>query len=454
MALAESDVKLGLYIGESFAEAHLSQNHKSISFHRWYLGKTGLKSGLQKILQESGIQKIDKAYVASRFLEKIFNYRLGGSVATVTTKGFENWPAIRQPLTHKVGPLSSTELFFTLDERCDSRGRLEKEPQDEELAELVEKLKQKQAKRVCIHFLNADKNPTNQQKVKHCLQEAGFEVFTPQAEQGVNDEVAVWRKNLLNASLSGTFEEIQEEINSALEAFLPESQRAQFISGEGHYFDKENHYRLSSLWGANHTWSCNLKRSDKFDILYLGLEQFSLFYPGKKTTSWYSPWGRVHSLQVKNYDLSLQPTTAIGLSPWNEFAFSKSTLGYEPGPIFMGRGQVPTLLDLWGAETEGIQGVDERRSTQGLQKFKNQIWALNKSTAQPLDSEEKVISSLRHYALQKISADIILHSETKKLVCLGALAPVFSKALKKQLPEYDFEILPESEASLLLSQGT
>jgi N-methylhydantoinase A len=463
MALAESDVTLALYVGESFAEVHLSHNQKTVHFHRWYLGKDGLKGGLSKTLQEAGVQKIEKAFVASRFLEKILSYRLGGSVAVLTTQGFENWPGTRQgttaadkdnkPFAGKAGALSSADLLFPVAERTTTQGVVEKAPLATEIAEIIEKLKTKQAKRVCLHFLNADKNPANQSQVQAALVAENFEVFIPQNGPGPVDEAASWRKNILNASLSGTFEEIQEEINAALAPYLPDGARAQFVSGEGPLFDKENRYRLSSLWGASRAWVQNLRRPEAFDLLYLGLEQFSLLNPRKKNPLWQSPWGNVQSEQVQSRFLSLQPTTAIELSSWNELAFSRTPLGYEPGPIFMGRGQVPTLLDLWGPETSGIKGLDERRSPQGLQKFRNQIWALNRGTAQPLDSEDKVIAAMKQYALQRLGADILLHAESKKILCLGGLAALFTPELKKRLPEFEFEVLPETETSHLLSQG-
>jgi N-methylhydantoinase A len=457
MAVAESDVILALYVGESFAEAHLSQNKKKLHFHRWYLGKDGLKGGLIKFMQESGIEKISKAYVASRFPEKVLAYRLGGSVAVLTTQGFENWPGTRQPLNSKASALSSMDLLFAVDERTTAAGVVEREVGDVELTEIVEKLKQKQAKRICIHFLNAAQNSQNQQKVKSLLQQQGFEVFTPDQDALQPDEAALWRKNILNASLSGTFEEVQEDVHTALQTHLPEGQRAFFISGEGQLFDKENQHRLSSLWGASHIWARGLQQKSKpnlpFEILYLGLEMFTLLHPQKKNKTWQSPWGQVQSDRVQSHPLALQPTTAIELSPWNELSFSRTSIGYEPGPMFMGRGQLPTLLDLWGAETEGILGLDDRRSPQGLQKFKNQLWALNKAAAQPIESEDNLQSSLKQWALQKLAAELILNCESRKIICLGALAPLFGAELKKRLPEFNFEILAETETASMLGQG-
>jgi N-methylhydantoinase A len=465
MAQAETDVNLALYIGESFVEAHLCDSQKSLHFSRWYIGKEGFKNGLQKFLQESGVAKIGKAFVASRFVEKIFAYRLGGSVATLTTKGFEHWPSVRQPINQKVGPLSSVDLVFGVDERCTAQGEIIKEVSDEEIAELVEKLREKQAKRICIHLLNAYKNPHNQNKIKEALQKENFEVFVPAFDSAppneVPDEVSLWRKNILNASLSGTFEEVQEELNEALTAFLPEGQRASFLTSEATLFDKESHQRLGALWGAYGTWARNLKKqrtdksgkSDKFDILYLGLEQFCLLNPEKQTQTWDSPWGTIHAPHVQSQLLCLQPTTALEISPWGELSFAKTALGYEPGPMFMGRGQIPTFLDLWEEKTSTLKGLAERRSAQGLQKFKNQLVALNKTSSQQYDAEEKVLLHLRQLALHKLTMDIALGAENMKIVCMGALAPLFIAELKKRIPHLQFELLPETETSFLLSQG-
>ncbi|MBS1971047.1 MAG: hypothetical protein JSU04_12105 [Bdellovibrionales bacterium] len=455
MALAETDVNLALYIGESFVEAHLCHNQKTVHFGRWYLGKEGFKAGLQRFFQEANVQKIHKAYVASRFVEKILSYRLGGSVATVTTKGFESWAGFRQPQNQKVGPLSSTELNFSVEERCNAAGTIEKELADSEITELVEKLRQKQAKRVCIHFLNAGKNPHNQNKLKEALIKESFEVFAPAFDTANCDEVSQWRKNILNASLSGTFEEVQEELNEGLTGILPEGERAVFFGADCQFFDKENHQRLGSLWGAAAAWSRALQKRIKgeFDILYLGLEQFSVITPLKEMQNWNSPWGMIRAPQIQNAVLSLQPTTSIEIGPWGELTYSRDVLGYEPGPMFMGRGQVPTLIDLWEEKTASLKGVGERRSPQGVQKFKNQLLALNKASTQKIDSEELLFSHLREVALHKLTVDIALMTENSKVVCMGALAPLFLPELKKRLPQLQFELLPETETSLLLNQG-
>ncbi len=452
MALAESDVTLALYVGESFAEAHLAQQRKTLNFHRWYLGKESLRVGIGKVLQDSGIQKITKAFVASRFPEKIFSYRMGGSVAVLTTKGFENWPRSRQPAALKSLPLSAADLLFSVDERVLSDGSISKEPSESEITDLIDKLKLKQAKRVCIHFLNARSNPANQEKVKTALIQASFEVFTPDATASETDEVALWRKNILNASLSGTFEEIQEEIHSALQPYLPDGTRAAFLSGDGHFFDKEVHHRLSSLWGGAYAWAQGLKNESHSDILYLGLEQFCLLSPEKIALNWESPWGKVFNTQVQNHMLSLQPTTTIELNLWNELGFSKKPVGYEPGPMFLGRGQSPTLLDLWASESAAVKGLSERISPPGIQKFKNQMVALNRATTSPFDSEERVLARMRQNAIKNICADIITSSDNKRLLCLGALAPLFAPEIQKHLKKFEIKILPETETSFLIGQ--
>lgn len=458
---AQKPQTLSLFVGESFVEAQILQNNKQLKFTRWYLGKENLKNGLQKFMQDRGSSKLSQVFVASRFLEKILTYRLGGSVAVITTKGFENWALLREPSKDchrsgavKFGPLSAPELYFTVDERCDAQGRIEKELTGEQIQELVEKLKAKQAKRVCVHLLNAHKNPANQNRLATALAAENFEIFLPQFSGDDIDEVSHWRKNILNASLSGTFDEIQEEINDGLKDYLPEGIRASFLCSEGGNFDRENQYRLTSLWGAQQCWVQALKKKspkENFQILHLGLEQFSLLDPQKTETRWKSPWGQVFAPQVANRILCLQPTNEIEVSEWGSLTFSKNIIGYEPGPMFMGRGQIPCLLDLWAEQVQTLQGIEDRKSATGLQKFKNQLMALNKTAKTPQDGEEKTQAHLRELALQKLTLDINIHAEADKIFCLGALAPVFANELKKRLPRLRFEILTETESSLLRS---
>lgn len=454
--MAQADPTLSIFIGESFAEAFLSSTpHSSTGlFHRWYLGKEGLRGGLQRFLQNAGIGKLEKAIVGSRFLEKIFSYRLGGSVATVTTAGFETWTTLRQPGAAKPSQLSSTELVFSIDERCDAKGHIQKEISVEAITNLIESLRAKEAKRVCIHFLNASKNPANESQLQKALLQEGFEVFVPAKSETSEDEVSRWRKNALNASVSGTFEEVQAEINLALSNYLPEGRLASFLSSDGSLFTTEPEHRLSSLWGPTFAWSQALRTlaGENADVLYLGLDQFSILYPGKTVHEWQSGWGTIAIPHVKTHVLSLQPTSAIEVNAWGALDFS-APLGYEPGPMFMGRGQAPALLDLWAEDLTGIMALEERRSAPGLQKFKNQMWALNKTSAEPFEAEEKVQPSLRELALQKLALDLQVASSQKKMVCFGTLAPIFFAQLKKRLPQIQFELRPESETASLLSEG-
>jgi hypothetical protein len=457
-----NEATLALFIGESFAEAFL-RTSDSEKFHRWYIGKEGLRGGLQRFLQSqwpstppaAGSGKIRRAVVASRFLEKIFSYRLGGSVATVTTSGFESWPTLRQPPNSKQNQLSSAELVFSVNERCTAEGHIEVELADEAIDALVETLRIKQAKRVCIHFVNASRNPHNQERLRTRLLAENFEVFVPSSAATCEDEVGRWRKNILNASVSGTFEEVQAELNLALTPYLPEGASVSFLASHGSTFHAEPEHRLDSLWGGSYAWTQALRKkiSGDFDVLYLGLDQFTMFYPTKTESFWHSPWGKIALPHVQSHALALQPTSGISVNDWGALDFSATPLGYEPGPMFMGRDQAPTLLDLFADDLNGLLAVEDRRSTAGMQKFKNQLWALNKTATEPVSSEEKLQPVLREWALQKLAADISLSARGSKVVCVGALAGLFFAPLKKRLPQLTLEMRAEAEtASLLIEE--
>ena len=55
-------------------------------------------------------------------------------------------------------------------------------------------------------------------------------------------------------------------------------------------------------------------------------------------------------------------------------------------------------------------------------------------------------------AIKNICADIVINTEQKSLLCLGALAPIFGAEIKKYLSEFKIEILPDSATSFLIGK--
>ena len=66
--------------------------------------------------------------------------------------------------------------------------------------------------KVAIHFLHAKTNPIHQNQVVEYFKNKGYEVFLPSTTPQV-DEGARWHRNLLNASLKGSYDEIKKELD-------------------------------------------------------------------------------------------------------------------------------------------------------------------------------------------------------------------------------------------------
>jgi N-methylhydantoinase A len=97
--------------------------------------------------------------------------------ALITTQGFrdvleigrQNRAELYNIFYRRPAPLVPREMRFEVGERVDSRGRVLKEPSQEELNRLVDVLKKERVESVAISFLNSYINPSNENLVKNIL---------------------------------------------------------------------------------------------------------------------------------------------------------------------------------------------------------------------------------------------------------------------------------------------
>lgn len=428
---------LGISVDESFVEIGLLSKNKLVDSQRSFLPRENLRSALRKFLEKHRSTPIDRAYVSLRFLEKILDYRLGGSVAQLVTEGFENWLQIRSSKP-EAQSLSNPDLIFAVPERVSATGEIIKAIDEENLAQIEAKLKLMEVKRVCIHFLHAAAQPQNQSAARDFFVARGFDVFVPPASENP-DEISRWRANTLNASMSGTFLEIQDEVAAACEGQVgPEN--IFYLSSEKKTFQKENHRRLGSLFSTRSA-IVHTQGSDA-DLLYLGVEKFS-WLRKSETPLWQSAWGEVELSHPLCVDLEIQPTSAIALNEFSELDFSEKIEGFEPGPIFMGRGQRPTFLDLYSEDEnlKSLEGICDRIPATAGAKIKNTLTALAKTaTARGGVEASALASKLRDLALDRISMEVNLCSEKIKIV--GPLAPLLGPALLSRNPNWQLEKNP------------
>lgn len=431
----QNKIVLGVSVGESFAEFSLVQNPASFSTmkvlaqKRSYIPREGLKNSLQQFLIQNKETTPEAAFFGLRFLEKLLDYRLGGSVAQLVTEGFENWAQLRSE-SSDLQPLSSPELIFSIQERISVRGEVVKPLALEQLTAITEKMKAAECKRICIHFLHSNTNPAHENQAATFFREQGFEVFVPEKTEN-SDEVSRWRKNTLNASISSTFVELKENILEACKDILP-SEKIYFLTGDGKLFQEEGDKRLSSIFAADAAMA-TVCGGAKADILYLGLEKFSLLSCQKWNTSWQSAWGLVENSQPYMKSLSLQPTAGLALNAFSHLDFTSQVEGWEPGPMTFGRGQKPTFMDLWSesADVQAIDGLKDRIVPAGQQRFKNALLTLWK-TCRLKDKEMKeVVKELRHLSTQTVLLESLLNRKSGTLLVTGPLTPLFASVFKK-----------------------
>lgn len=469
---------IGVHIGESFAEV-VAQSHQSDSLKggslpiqkRWYLPSENLTIGLQnfwKSLPAIESEEPAKIVVTSRLPEKILGRKLGGTVALLFTGGLEEWSYLRQPLKYdgfELVPerqvhLANSDAVFGITERINAKGEVLEAPPEAELEFIASKLKMMNIERVCVNFLFSKINPAHEKNVGDYFTEKGFKVFLSHACNDTDHEILRWRLNTLNACLSGVFEETKLEIEKSLEN-TPFKAEILFQSSCGHRFAEDANLITSSVFGhlaSLGVWSKKKIKAPDFCILHLGLEQFALVNPNKTSHQWKSPWGPV-SLDAPDFtNLQIQPTQEISTGPWLCLDFTSKDLGYEPGPMCMGRALRPTLLDLLYVENENfaVEGLKYVSQTTGREKIASTLSTLGRHASRQEHRGEDLIKTLITHAVYLMVQDLLLFSPHKKVFVTGALAPLLVPHFKKQGKQFEY-ILSEPydfcESSSLTDEG-
>lgn len=423
-------VDVGLFFGESFYEVILTERHsEAILFSGSFFNiKDPFKTKFPKILQSLQDIEIKSTFIGYRYLERIFKFKLGGSVAQIVTKGFENWLSLHQQnkketlFSLKAPPdLSSHDMIFSIDEKIDSSGNIQKSLSLDEVHGVLAGLKKKEAKRVCLNLVNSEKNTHHQNQLKQILEENKFEVFDP-LELGTESDVCSWRSSLIEASLAGTFNEMKSEILEALSPFTDAS-TIHFITNN--HGKKKARNILSGLFAIEDAFFIfaknNFNLPDQFDVVHLGLENFSIWL--NESSPWESPWGDTSVYSKKRIDLKVQPTNSFHLNYFKEIEISASEESFEPGPMSLGRGQVPCVFDILNYESV---------STELQKKIKDSFWALARSANQKA-SAETMLEDFRRIIWDRILIEASLLVTNETVVIYGNTSPALEAHAKEYL---------------------
>lgn len=456
-------IQLGISLGTSFAEYCLIDTRRpnvSLSFSRHYLPTENLTNSLKIFLEKNSDVKINQVCIASRVLEKILDTRLGGSVAQIVTQGFENWPLLRQSLSNpyfeifptRTEALASQDLIFGIHERINAQGKVIKKVKISELEQIAEKLKLQKIEKICVNLLFSEINNTHLNSVTQFFKEKGFQVFSSEGTENYKDEILSWRRNLLNASLAGTAQEIHSEIMTALEGRAHQDQIFYFDgSGKPFHFQVD---RLSSSLFGPYSLIANKYQDDK-QILFLGMEKWYLIKPQSQKKTWDSPWGPLGGQIPNCQPLRLQPTSELTVDEFETLEWSPAEVGFEPGPMMFGRALKPTVFDALL-----IDSTDECFSPfiqeNGKKKFRDTVHAMIKNSNSKETKFERILGELEAHLVDQIALKVLLEQESRdrSLTCTGIFAHRLLPQLKARWPEIEWKLCPYSREIEGLSVAT
>jgi hypothetical protein len=455
--------QLGMHLTPSFAECCLVVDQKNTpqikAFARYYTPMKSPGLALKDFLEKNQVpvDSIEKLTIASSFLEKILNSKIGGTVAQITTAGFEHWPRLRQNLQsqyleaapQRTDPLAIQDLLFPIHERIGFDGRIITPLDPEELDAIVQKLKAKEIRRVCINLLFSHKNQAHEKLIVESLAKEGFEIFIPNASlepEFQSDEVSRWRRNVLNASLSGTFDEIFTSLQT--ESGIS---KIEFLSASLNTFQLLEKGELSTcmfapaavLASSETKTSCEL-------ILYLGLENWLLINPTVQEGTFDSPWGSVAGPVPQVRNLAPQPTQEFIYEESQGLILGGTSMGYEPGPMLLGRALKPMLFDLLMNRSsdpnlpEWLRG-DKAKFVQSMQALLRTWKNTPQGARAKFDTVDELIEHLYFQVIDQIGLQTLLNSKTKgcQVLLTGYFAPLLFEALKKRWPEVIWTLDPE-----------
>ncbi len=455
-------IVVGLQIGHSFFEiiARLQSETKKtksppfIFFQRFYLSQTNLETGLKKsfqILAELHPQiAVSELRASSYLFEKIFETRLGGSVAQLVTEGFQDWLRLRQPvqqsyydtMASRFEALGSQENIYPIKERISAGGKVLEALDKTQILDLVPLLKDKKIEKVCLNFLFSNLNSDHLLRAKDILETAGFQVFmtAPRSQQDPReDEAPQWRKNVLNACLSGSFQEQKAEILKGCEGYLQPDQVFYFDGTRPQVVGSPSISLADSLFAS--TSLLNQFYSDQSEVLFLGLEKWFISRPKNLLPQWNSIWGAMEGPVPETRQLELQPTVLLRKSPLGELTFSGDKSGFEPGPMIFGKSLRPTLIDLI-VQHKGLDFLKTWSPAAGLGRFENTLLSYAKEIP---DLRKKNISEIKtelyEHFLDLLSFEIALKISKeekdagKKIMLTGVFAPVLIHDIQKRFQQ-------------------
>lgn len=410
-----SKLAVALYLGESYAtiglfdtsqKAPVSLFEKSI-----FLPQVSLKALLAQVKQHLKTVTTEEnpelpVFIVTKYFDRLKLFRLGGSIAQVIPKEFENSYTLTDT---KALSLAATQLIISVDPKSITDSSL-----SEELAR-VKKINPDLSKVV----IALPENKFSAEKVKlvsDFFQNAGLKIFSCTEPENQS----LLRKTLLNAGSEGTKEEIVDEVVTALSSeakvsfFCNKEFQTQFENCE--LFESSSDFLSYYVNQQKHRFGA-----------YFDIESLRFINPYQNDI-WNSPWGSIQTKHREHVELGVHPFTELKLNHLSIMDTQPHSIQFEPGPVVAGRAIKPLMLDLFFTDLQKntlSQSLFLQISQDNLKaKIQNLLSVLEKG--QKNHTLSLKLNELKQNILEKISHEILFLSESEKPLLFGPLVDVFA----------------------------
>jgi hypothetical protein len=412
---------------------------------RYYLPKLSVEKALSDFWAQSQIESLESIVLALKSSRTILRRRLGNSPALIVTEGFENWLDMNLPIKTKaftlaparVKSLLDSDWVFGVKERTDANGSVLTEVNVEELEFLASKLEMSKIRNISVGLLHSNKNPKNELFIRDFFAAKGFQVFTSHQMKTSHNERQRWLTPVMDAYL-------EPLVRDQMEGYLntPQLEGAidhlQLATGQG-LTSASTPTILSTLMGDLYLLQkCPPTMSATF---FFGVEDFFRIYPDEIQHEIETEVGVATLTCPKHNSLGLSPTHFLRPDFWGVGGWSDFALGYEPGPICIGRGLQPTFLDLLFLYTplESIQPFEQMLIPQNKGRILEALNSYTKELKQEW-SHSEMIESLLRLALTPIVNEL---AQNRTNLFLGPLAPVMKLVIERLFRGLQMDVHPE-----------
>lgn len=428
--------KLGFHFGFSFVEAFANIGEQKFE-KRYFLSETTEPGAVEDFLSLLPDNNIQSAKITTKWSERIIQKKIGTDIALLVTEGFQNWPQIRQPAFHKrfsrlpkrSPSVISEDYIFGLSERTTETGEILKQASEEEVQFLHSKFKLMGIHTIALGFLHSNVNPDNELWVEKQFTELGYKVLCSHKTASENNEVARWWRSVLDAYVVDVFEEQRANIETVLKK---KNIKMDIVNSSGNNFDSSEENYFSSLFGRAHCISKSYEQ-DKF-VLYLGLEDFILMEPNKETPVYQSKFGPIGIGHQKQERIYIQPTQVISPDDWKLFDFKEEELGFEPGPMILGKSLTPCFLDLLyvNGQLEKFDSLAHMIRPNSKSRILETMYTFTRDTEFEKNMDA-FIEKMLQIAYKKMALELSGIIGDEKFIAVGPLATVIGPELKELL---------------------